>query len=208
MKKAGGSPMTSRSRIVALVAGITAAATSVEAHHMEGGQLPASFSAGILSGLAHPVIGVDHLLALVAVALLARGPRAPIAFVLASLAGVALPAFSLVSWASEPLVAASVVALGLLLFLGPRDDDLLAIALSGLIGALHGFAYAEAIVGAETTPLVAYLAGLGVVQIAIVTALGAIARWAVSSETSLMWTSRIPGAAVAAGGCLILAGVF
>jgi urease accessory protein len=200
--------MTSRSRMVALIAGIAAAATSAEAHHMEGGQLPASFSAGILSGLAHPVIGVDHLLALVAVGLLARGPRAPVAFVLASLAGVALPAFGLVSWASEPLVASSVAALGLLLFLGPREDDLLAIAVAVSIGALHGFAYAEAIVGAEATPLAAYLAGLGLVQIAIVTALGAIARWAVFSEASLLWTSRVPGAAITAAGCLILAGVF
>ena len=200
--------MTSRSRIVALVAGIAAAATSAEAHHMEDGALPTSLSAGLLSGLAHPVIGIDHLLALVAVGLLARGPRAPIAFVLASLAGVALPAFGLVSWASEPLVASSVAALGLLLFLGPREDDLLAIAVAASIGALHGFAYAEAIVGAEATPLVAYLAGLGIAQIAIVTALGALARRAVSSEASSLWTSRVPGAAIAAGGCLILAGVF
>ena len=200
--------MTSRSRIVALVAGIAAAATSSEAHHMEGGALPTSFTDGFLSGLAHPVIGIDHLLALVAVGLLARGPRAPIAFVLASLAGVALPAFGFVSWASEPLVASSVAALGLLLFLGPRDDDELAVAVALSIGVLHGFAYAEAIVGAEATPLAAYLAGLGVVQIAVVTVLGAVARQAVSSKVSLLWTSRVPGAAIVAGSGLILAGVF
>ena len=200
--------MTSRSRLVALLAAITAAATSAEAHHMEGGELPASLSAGLLSGLAHPVIGIDHALALVAMGLLARGPRAPIAFVLASLAGVALPAFGLVSWASEPLVASSVAALGLLLFLGPRADDGAAIAVAASVGLLHGFAYAEAIVGAESTPLAAYLAGLGIVQIAIVTVLGALARWAVSREASPLWTSRVPGAAIAAGGCWILTGVF
>src|SRR5262245_6809064 len=37
------------------------------AHHMMGGRTPATFGEGILSGLGHPIIGLDHLAAVVAV---------------------------------------------------------------------------------------------------------------------------------------------
>ena len=64
------------------------------AHHLMGGRTPASFTEGILSGLGHPVIGLDHFAAVVAVGYLAAAHRAApalaIAFVLAMMAGVAL----------------------------------------------------------------------------------------------------------------------
>src|SRR5258706_12280036 len=41
------------------------------AHHVMGGQVPVTFRDGLLSGLAHPIIGIDHFAAVVAVARLA-----------------------------------------------------------------------------------------------------------------------------------------
>src|SRR5258706_16140641 len=40
------------------------------AHHVMGGQVPVTFRDGLLSGLAHPIIGIDHFAAVVAVACL------------------------------------------------------------------------------------------------------------------------------------------
>src|SRR5262249_57584778 len=37
------------------------------AHHMMGGRTPSTFMEGLLSGLGHPVIGLDHLAFLLAV---------------------------------------------------------------------------------------------------------------------------------------------
>src|SRR5258708_9875864 len=37
------------------------------AHHVMGGQVPVTFRDGLLSGLAHPIIGIDHFAAVVAV---------------------------------------------------------------------------------------------------------------------------------------------
>jgi urease accessory protein len=37
----------------------------------------------------------------------------------------------------------------------------------GAAGLAHGYAYGEAVIGAEATPLVAYLAGLALVQMAL-----------------------------------------
>ena len=41
------------------------------AHHMTGGEVPRSVLGGFLSGLAHPVIGPDHLAFILAVGLIA-----------------------------------------------------------------------------------------------------------------------------------------
>src|SRR5258708_8756452 len=38
------------------------------AHHVMGGQVPVTFRDGLLSGLAHPIIGIDHFAAVVAAA--------------------------------------------------------------------------------------------------------------------------------------------
>ena len=58
-----------------------------------GGRMPASFADGLLSGLGHPIIGLDHFAAVVAVGCLAAAQRAApalaIGFVLAMIAGVA-----------------------------------------------------------------------------------------------------------------------
>ena len=43
------------------------AAEPALAHHVMGGRMPATFGQGFLSGLGHPVIGLDHLAAVVAV---------------------------------------------------------------------------------------------------------------------------------------------
>ena len=61
------------------------------AHHMPDGEVPRTFFAGLLSGLAHPVIGPDHLAFILAVGIIAaafgQGRIFPLVFLGASLAG-------------------------------------------------------------------------------------------------------------------------
>jgi hydrogenase/urease accessory protein HupE len=84
------------------------------AHHLMGGHTPATFSEGILSGLGHPVIGLDHFAAVVAVGCLAAAHRAAyplvVAFVLAMMAGVAVHLHGATVPGAEILVALSVIA--------------------------------------------------------------------------------------------------
>ena len=47
------------------------------AHHALGGRIPSNFFEGFLSGLAHPVIGLDHLAFVVAIT--AEMPLHPVA---------------------------------------------------------------------------------------------------------------------------------
>src|SRR5690606_38887350 len=78
-------------------------------------------------------------------------------------------------------------------------------ALLGLAGLLHGHALAETIIGAEPTPLVAYLGGLAVTEYAIAAA--AVFGWRLLSrawQDTMPRLDRIAGAAVTAVGAVTL----
>jgi urease accessory protein len=163
--------------VLALAAAL--AAEPALAHHVMGGAMPATFGQGLLSGLGHPIIGLDHLAALVGAGLVAarirRGLALPVVFVIAMAIGVAahLARFDVPS--SEALVGLSVVALGAAAVAGPRVPAGLAALLFAAAGAVNGYALAESIVGAEATPLAAYLVGLVTIQAAIATGVALVA---------------------------------
>ncbi|MFS8038881.1 HupE/UreJ family protein [Xanthobacter sp. AM11] len=174
------------------------AATSAKAHHAMGGQLPATFAEGFISGLAHPVIGLDHLGFIVAAGLLAgvMGLSAwlPVAFVAASIAGVMLHVQLFNLPFAELVIALSVVAAGALLALG-REKPVAGLwaGLFALAGVFHGYAYGESIVGAEPTQIAAYLAGLAVVQSVVGAGVAVIASGRAWTPASLV--PRLAGAA-------------
>ncbi|WP_431281090.1 HupE/UreJ family protein [Humitalea sp. 24SJ18S-53] len=141
------------------------------AHHPMGGATPSTFWHGLLSGLAHPVIGLDHLAFLLAFGFVAGlagwGFGLPLLFVGASILGVASAWAGLALPGAEMLVAVSVIAVGGLLLVGRSVPRGAWAALVLLGGIAHGQAFAEAVLGAEATPVGAYLLGLGIVQAAV-----------------------------------------
>ena len=148
--------------------------TVVLAHHAMGGTLPSNAIEGFISGLAHPVIGLDHLLFVIAVGLLAvvmnrfnRGLMIPVGFILTSLIGTGVHLLGIDLPLPEVMVSASVVLFGGLLALKHQPKHVIVSTLAVLAGLFHGYAYGEAIVGAEMSPLVAYMMGFGMVQLAI-----------------------------------------
>jgi len=125
----------------ALTAFLTLAAQPALAHTGVG---PVS---GFTAGFGHPVGGLDHVLAMVAVGILAaqQGGRAlwlvPAAFVammvvggVLGVAGVALPFVELG-------IAGSVIALGAVIAVGRRMSVALAMALAGAFAVFHGHAH-------------------------------------------------------------------
>ena len=185
-----------------------ATALPAEAHHMMGGQTPATFMEGLLSGLGHPVIGIDHLAFIVAmgVAVGSAGLNLaiPALFIAASALGVALHVHGLALPGAEALVAISVLAAGTLIALGRSIRTWLWAALFAVAGLVHGYAFGESIYGAEASPLAAYLVGLAIVQAVIATGVALLAR---RSGAAAM-EPRLAGAAIAGIGLAILAGQF
>jgi urease accessory protein len=151
------------------------AADPASAHHVMG-KRPETFGQGVLSGLGHPIIGLDHLAAVVAVGCLAAlyraGAALAIGFVLAVIAGAALQVWGAPVPGAEILVALSVIVLGACLIWRRVLPPAAALGLFALAGLLHGYALGESIVGAEPAPLYAYFAGLAVMQAII--AIGAM----------------------------------
>jgi len=146
-------------------------ASPASAHHAMGGKMPSNFFEGFMSGLAHPVIGVDHLAFIVAVGLFAavkpQGILMPIAFVLSAMLGTGIHLLNVTLPVVELIVSASILLFGILLATKNSPNSLVMIALSAIAGLFHGYAYGEAIFGAETTALVAYLIGFTVIQLVI-----------------------------------------
>ena len=158
--------------IVAIAAGIlfAFAADPASAHHVMG-KRPETFAQGMLSGLGHPVIGLDHLAAVIAVGCLAAlyriGPALAIGFVMAVMVGAATQVVGARFPGAEILVALSVIVLGACLIWRRVLPPAAAFGLFVLAGLLHGYALGQSIVGAEPEPLYAYFAGLAIMQAAI-----------------------------------------
>ena len=189
-----------------LIASIFAAGPAF-AHHLMGGRMPANFAQGLLSGLGHPIIGIDHFAAVVAVGCLAAAHRAAaalaVSFVVAMMAGVAIHLNAVTLPAAELLVAISVIGLGVILLRAPQMPVAAALGLFVLAGLIHGYALGESIYGAERTPLAAYLVGLAVIQSAVALAAVGIARLLLRRSEGLRL--RFIGAGIAGIGLAVLA---
>ena len=174
------------------------------AHHFMGNDVPRTFVEGFLSGLGHPLIGLDHLAFIVAagffLALIPRGAWGIAALIGGSLAGAALHLAGLDVPGSEAAVALSVVLIGGLVIARRRIDFDWVMGGIAIAGMLHGHAYAESIFGAEPAPLVAYLLGFSVIQLALASAAFLIHRHLPKQ------VSMAVGAAVGAIGLMFLVG--
>lgn len=146
-----------RFTLLSLFAVLLMAPIAAFAHTGEG--LTADFG----HGFVHPLFGIDHLLAMVAVGLFAGqlGGRAlgavPVAFVGIMALGGALGAAHVPLPAVEIAIALSVVVLGGVITFRVKTPVVLAMALVGLFAVFHGHAH-----GAEMPEMAASLAyGLG-----------------------------------------------
>jgi len=191
----------------AIFAASVLAAEPAFAHHLMGGHTPSTFMEGLLSGLGHPVIGIDHFAAVVAVGCLAAAHRAgaalAVAFVLAMMGGVALHLHGTSVPASELLVALSVIALGAILLRVPQLPVSAALGLFVVVGLTHGYALGESIYGAERSPLAAYLIGLAIIQGAVALGAMTIAR-AVTRDRADLVRLRLIGAGITGIGLAVL----
>lgn len=147
-------------------------AAPVLAHHPSGGSIPSTWLEGFLSGIGHPVIGIDHLVFALAIGLLAAlsnrlGFVIPTAFTIATVMGTAIHLQGIDLPTPELMIAASVLVVGTFLARENSTSPILLALLSAVAGIFHGYAYGESIVGAETTALGAYLFGFSAIQLCI-----------------------------------------
>jgi len=166
-----------------------------------------------VDGLEHPVFGLDHLLAMVAVGLLAVriGGRAlwamPAAFLgsmllggLSATAGLQLPGV-------EYGILASVLVLGMLIAATRAAPLSVGAGLVALFAFFHGYAHAAEMVSGGS--LGAYAGGF-LLSTALLNAVGVLAGLALSrvsvGRLTGGWSLRIAGGAITAAGLLLMFG--
>jgi urease accessory protein len=93
------------------------------------------------------------------------------------------------------------VILGALLFAARGPGRGVVAALFLLSGAVHGWALAEGVTGAESTPLSAYFAGLLLIQSAVALGAWRLALWVRAARPMLPF-QRVAGAALGIAGVL------
>jgi urease accessory protein len=168
------------------------------AHHVMDGGMPSTFAQGLLSGIGHPVIGLDHFAFVagvgIASAFMSGGAVAILAFIGATLAGCGLHLAGFELPLAEIVIAASVLLVGAMIMSGRALSAPASAAVFAVTGLFHGYAYGESIFGAEQTPLLAYLIGFAAIQTGIAVAAMLTAR-AVSSAPAISY--RLAGAVIA-----------
>ncbi len=198
-----------------LSASLVAAAAALQvppalAHHAMDNAIPASAFQGFVSGIAHPVIGLDHLLFVLTVGaacyFFGRRAETIAVFILATLAGTVLHLYEVTLPYPDAWVALTLVLLGVLFTTGVQFlRSRAALALFGFAGIVHGYAYGEAIMGAEPTPLYAYLLGFTVMQLCIAGLGYALTRYAERTKPALGTARAVSGVVSIAGVALLVA---
>src|SRR5947207_13677809 len=191
-----------------LVAVLFLCTTSAFAHHVMGGATPSTLVEGLLSGIAHPVIGLDHLAFLLAIGIAVGigglNLALPALFVIASAIGVMLHVNGINLPGAEIVVACSVLLAGFLIARGRALSVGSWAALFAVAGLFHGYAFGESIYGAERSPLHAYLLGLILIQSALAIGTALFVRWRSVGVSEM--ASRLAGAAIVGGGLTALLG--
>lgn len=190
-------------KIIPFATLLTVAANPAFAHVGIGST--ASFAAGV----AHPLMGIDHVTVMVAVGLWAalKGGRAlwvwPAAFVGVMLIGGALGMAHVPLPFVEPGILASVVALGLLVAAAVDLPVAAGAAIIGVFALLHGHAHGTEV--AENVGGIEYMAGFALAT-ASLHGVG-IAMALALQRASLRPAVRLAGAACVLVGVGLFAGV-
>jgi urease accessory protein len=163
-------------------------------------------AAGFVGGFAHPFMGPDHVVAMLAVGLWGAFLGAPAIYILPIVFPLVMAAGGVAGILGMPLpgteigIASSAIVLGLMVALAARPPIWIAAILVGVFAIFHGHAHgAELPAGADA---VAYSAGFviatGLLHLVGI-ALGLLTRWPAGT-----WAVRTAGVAIAGVGVVFL----
>jgi urease accessory protein len=165
---------------------------------------------GLLSGLKHPVSGLDHVVAMIAVGLWGAQLGAPaiwvlpIAFPMVMALGGMLGLLGLHLPGMEMGIAASAILLGGVVLIELRPPLAVAAALVGFFAIFHGYAHGSELAGGESALLysIGFVIATGCLHGVGIT-IGVVHRWQWGQRAV-----RVAGAAIAGAGMFFMWRVF
>lgn len=170
---------------------------------------------GLIAGLTHPLFGLDHLLAMLAVGIVSAqyGGRliwlVPVLFVVSMLVGGILGANGIALPFVELGIALSVLVLGIGIMLANNQGFLfwlvpISMVFVAIFGSLHGHAHGVEMPGSASP--VYYSFGF-IVSTSLIHLVGVFIGHFVSTNAYFKKLSTVLGALFAGAGCLILMGL-
>jgi urease accessory protein len=123
---------------------------------------------GFLGGLAHPVLGLHHLVTVIAIGLLSgvvvRGALVPVAFVLATLLGTINHLLYLNIPGSETAIAFFIIVFAVMIAIANQPNLMVLVLLTATAGLFHGYTYGSPILETPINSQIAYMLGLTLTQ--------------------------------------------
>ena len=182
---------------------LAAGSTLALAHTGNDGDVHHSIGEALEAGFTHPLTGLDHLAAMVAVgvwsALTARRVwLAPLAFASTVLIGALLGFAGLRLPAVEPMIAASLLVLGLLVFSRAQLPAVVGVGLAAAFALFHGVAHGQELGGPFGEWALAGMVAATVLLHCAGIALG------LAMQRGHRWIPRVAGAGVALFGLSLL----
>lgn len=160
---------------------------------------------GLAAGFLHPLMGADHILAMLAIGIWAAQCKGRtrwlmlLAFLIVMALGAVIAMFGVWLPGIEPGIAGSVAVLGLLIAFAVRIPIWTSATVVSLFGLVHGVAHGMEL-PADASPAL-YGAGFMLATLALQAAGLVVARIGTDQAT------RVYGAAIAAAGAYLLAGI-
>ncbi len=192
-------------RVSALFSGLVLSAVSLQAHPgHDGGH---GFEWDFSGGFAHPLGGLDHLLAMVAVGVWAFqiGGRArwalPATFVGVMTLAATLGMRGIAPGGTEQMIAASLLVFGLMITLSKRLPLMAGVGLTALFATFHGFAHGAGL--AATSNALTY--GLGFVAATALLHLAGLGIGQLVAQRNNNWMVETAGMLIATIGAILLA---
>jgi urease accessory protein len=171
--------------------------------------MPTTSLEGLLSGLHHPAVGLDHVAFIVVLgvvaALMRPGLPTILAFVATAAIGTYARALNFDYPYVEQLVSVSVVAAGLLIALGLGANKAIWLPFAAIAGLLHGYAFGEEVLGADGPVVAAYIVGGTVACLAIALAAMLISSKFLALSDPGSRLLKIAGALISVLGVVLLA---
>jgi urease accessory protein len=164
---------------------------------------------GLAAGMQHPLSGMDHLLAMIAVGLWAglsggrRGWLWPSAFVSSMIAGSIIGMFQAITMSVEPIILVSVMVLGLATALSLRAPLVVGGMLIAAFGLAHGYAHGTEM--PHTADGLAFAAGFTITT-AMLHMVGVLAA-ATLRQLRLDFVARFAGGGIVIAGIGLVLGV-
>lgn len=161
---------------------------------------------GFSAGLMHPLMGIDHVLAMLAVGLWAalRGGHArwawPLTFVSAMAGGFFLAQANFAAPMLEQMIASTVILLGAAIALRLSAPIIFGAGIIALAGTAHGFAHGLEVQGA----LIPFASGFTLATACL--HLAGLGMGLAAERLQSQWTMRAAGATIAMAGAILLAG--